>query len=58
MTAQFKKGPLWSSPKQIAKIIVKSVERKRHTVYAPFYWRFIMFSVRLVPEFLFKRIKF
>jgi len=58
MTAQFKKGPLWSSPKQIAEIIVKSVEHKRHTVYAPFYWRFIMFSVRLVPEFLFKRIKF
>jgi decaprenylphospho-beta-D-erythro-pentofuranosid-2-ulose 2-reductase len=57
MTAQFKKGPLWSSPKQIAEIIVKSAERKRHTVYAPFYWRFIMFAVRLVPEFLFKRIK-
>lgn len=57
MTAKFKKGPLWSSPKQIASIIVKSVERKRHTVYAPFYWRFIMFAVLLVPEFLFKRIK-
>lgn len=57
MTAQFKKGPLWSSPTQIADIIVKSVERKRHTVYAPFYWRIIMFVVRLVPEFLFKRLK-
>jgi short-subunit dehydrogenase len=57
MTAQFEKGSLWSSPQRIANIIVKSIERKRHTVYAPFYWRFIMFAVRLVPEFLFKRIK-
>ena len=58
MTARFKKGPLWSSPIKIAGIIVKSIERKRHTVYAPFYWGIIMFAVRIIPEFLFKRIKF
>ncbi len=57
MTAQFKKGPLWSSPEKIAGIIVSSIAAKRHTVYAPFYWRYIMFAVRSVPEFLFKRIK-
>lgn len=57
MTAQFEKGLLWSSPQRIAKIIIRSIERNHHTVYAPFYWRFIMFAVRLVPELLFKHIK-
>lgn len=57
MTAQFKKGLLWSSPGKIAGIIVKSISAGRHTVYAPFYWRYIMLVVRLIPEFLFKRMK-
>jgi len=58
MTAHLEKGILWSSPERIGAIIVRSIERKRHTVYAPFYWRYIMFIVRLLPEFLFKRIRF
>lgn len=57
MTAQFKKGFLWSSPARIAAIMVKAIDNKRHTVYAPFYWRFIMFAVRMLPEFLFKRMR-
>ena len=57
MTAQFDKGLLWSSPKKIAAIIVKSIRKKKHTVYAPSYWRVILFVVRLIPEFIFKRLK-
>lgn len=58
MTAQFKKGLLWSTPERVAKKIVRSIERKRHTVYAPGYWRIIMLVVRSIPEFIFKRLKF
>lgn len=57
MTAHLEKGPLWSSPELIGTIIVNSIRKKRHTVYAPYYWRFIMLIVRSIPEFLFKRIK-
>ena len=57
MTAHLEKGALWSSPEQIGRIIVNSIRKRRHTVYAPFYWRFIMFIVRSIPELLFKRIK-
>lgn len=57
MTAHLEKGPLWTSPVTIAAIMVKAIDNKRHTVYAPFYWRYIMFAVRLLPEFLFKRIR-
>lgn len=59
MTAHVeKKGMLWSSPERIGRIIVRSIDRRKHTVYAPFYWRFIMFGVKMLPEFLFKRLKF
>tara|TARA_B110000858_G_scaffold77483_1_gene89801 strand:- start:40263 stop:40997 length:735 start_codon:yes stop_codon:yes gene_type:complete len=58
MTAQFPKGPLWSSPERVAQKIVKSIRRGSHTVYAPGYWRLIMFIVSIIPEFIFKRLKF
>lgn len=58
MTAQFPKGPLWSSPELVAQKIVKSIRRGSHTVYAPGYWRIIMFVVNVIPEFIFKRLKF
>ena len=58
MTAQFPKGPLWSSPERVAQKIVKSIRRGSHTVYAPAYWRLIMLIVKMIPEFIFKRLKF
>ena len=58
MTAAFRKGLLWSSPARVADIMIRSIARRRHTVYAPFWWRYIMFVVRMVPEFIFKRLKF
>jgi len=57
MTAHLEKGPLWASPEQVGSIIVQSIARGRHTVYAPFFWRYIMLVVRLVPEVIFKRIR-
>ena len=57
MTSKFKKGPLWSSPESIATTIFQGIHKKKHTIYAPFYWRFIMLLVCIIPEFIFKRIK-
>lgn len=58
MTAQFQKGILWSTPDVVAEIIIKSISKKKHTVYAPGYWRYIMFLVNVIPEFIFKRMRF
>ncbi|MDP6654093.1 MAG: short-chain dehydrogenase, partial [Gammaproteobacteria bacterium] len=58
MTAHLEKGPLWSTPEIVAKKIVTSIERKRHTVYTPGYWRIIMATACSIPEFVFKRLKF
>lgn len=57
MTAEFEKGPLWSSPELIAQCIVKGISKKRLSIYAPGYWRLIMWVVGSIPEFVFKRLK-
>ena len=56
MTGHLPKGALWSSPERIARCIVEGIGRKRHTVYAPGYWRLIMAVVRAIPDTLFKRV--
>lgn len=58
MTANIEKGPLWVGPEVVAKIIVHAISKKRHTVYAPFYWRIIMMIIKLIPDSVFKRTKF
>ncbi len=58
MTAKFEKGALWSTPELVADKIVRAIDAKRHTVYAPSYWRVIMAIVCSIPEVIFKRLKF
>lgn len=58
MTAHLKKGLLFSTPEKVAQRAVKAIDRKHNTVYAPAYWRPIMTIIKLIPESLFKRLKF
>jgi len=57
MTAAFKKGPLWASPDGIARGIETAVERRRAVAYLPWFWWGIMFVIKMIPEFVFRRIK-
>lgn len=57
MTSNFKKNFLFSNPNKICNTLVNSIEKKNNDVYLPFYWRYIMFVVKLIPKFLFNRIK-
>jgi len=57
MTAAFRKGLLWAKPHQIAKGIVRSVDRSSTVVYLPWFWRPIMFIIRAIPEAVFRRLK-
>lgn len=56
MTAAFHKGVLWAKPARIGRGIVRALDRKRSTVYLPWFWRPIMFVVRALPESLFMRL--
>jgi short-subunit dehydrogenase len=57
MTVNFNKNLLWTTPENIAPIIVKAIDRKRATIYVPWYWRAIMMVIKSIPEPLFKRLK-
>jgi len=56
MTREFSKGLLWVKPEVIADGIVRAVEKRKDVVYLPFFWRYIMLIIKLIPEFIFKRL--
>lgn len=56
MTSSFKKGVLWAKPARVAHGIVDAVDRRRAVVYLPGFWWAIMFVIKSIPEFIFRRI--
>lgn len=56
MTAAFKKGALWASPGTVARSIVRAMDRRTPVVYTPWFWRPIMWIIKGIPEFIFRRI--
>lgn len=48
---------LVASPEYVGERIARSVVRGRDVVYIPWFWRHIMLIIRLIPEFIFKRLK-
>lgn len=54
MTKDFKKGFLWVGPEVISKGIYTAIKKKREVVYLPFFWRYIMIIIKLIPEKIFK----
>lgn len=57
MTASFRKGALWSSPRTVGAAIVAAVAAGRNGVlYVPFWWRYVMFAIRHAPAALARRL--
>ena len=52
-----KGGPLWSSPDRVAKDIVAAVEGGGPIRYSPWFWRWIMLIVRLLPQPVMDKLK-
>ncbi len=48
---------LVSQPDTVARRILVGIERKADVLYTPAYWVLIMFVIRHIPRFLFKRMK-
>lgn len=57
MTREFRKGALWAKPDQVARGIVRAIDRRRSVAYLPPFWWAIMTVIRHVPESVFRRIK-
>lgn len=56
MTAGFRKGPLWASPEAVAADIDKAMMSGRDVIYTPWFWRYIMLAIRVIPDPVFKRL--
>jgi decaprenylphospho-beta-D-erythro-pentofuranosid-2-ulose 2-reductase len=50
-------SPLVASPQRAAHDIVLAILARRDVVYTPWFWRWIMLVIRLIPERIFKRLK-
>lgn len=48
-------SPLLASPAKVGSDIAKGIEKKRHVLYTPWFWLVIMFIIKIIPEFIFKR---
>ncbi len=57
MTAAFPKGPLWASPQTVARDIQRAIERGAQVLYTPWFWRWIMLVIRLIPTSIFQRTR-
>lgn len=58
MIAHLRKNPLFASPDSVATSICAAIAQRRSVIYVPGYWRFIMMIVKLLPEAIFKQLKF
>ena len=56
MTAHLQKGLLWAQPETVARDILRAVEQGTDVLYTPWFWRYIMLVIRMIPEALFKRL--
>jgi short-subunit dehydrogenase len=56
MTAAFKKGILWATPATVAKDIVAAMTAGTPVIYTPGFWRPVMWIIRSIPEFVFRRL--
>ena len=57
MTAEIPKGgPLWATPDAVAKVIVKGLDGRSAIVYGPWFWRYVMLIIRLLPQPVIARI--
>jgi short-subunit dehydrogenase len=46
-----------ASPASVARAVVRAITRGRDVVYVPWFWRWIMLVIRLIPERIFKRLR-
>lgn len=51
------KSPLTAQPEQVARDIVRALERRQGTLYTLWMWRWVMLIIRSIPDSLFRRMK-
>lgn len=47
---------LVAKPERVAKDIIKAIKKNKSVLYTPFFWKWIMLIIKLIPEKMFKRL--
>lgn len=56
MTAHLPRSPLMAEPERVAADIERALRGSGGIVYSPWYWRPVMWVLRLLPPFIFRRL--
>lgn len=56
MTSHLPEAPMTTNPEDVAEIIVASLKKGRHTVYAPGPLRFVMAGLKVLPKQIFRKL--
>lgn len=56
MTASMPKGPLFAKAETVGKGIYDAINSGKDIAYLPSFWRLIMFVIKHIPEFIFKKL--
>jgi short-subunit dehydrogenase len=51
-----KPSPLVASPERVARDIDRAIRRRKDVLYTPWFWRPVMWIIRTLPEWIFKRL--
>ena len=49
---------LVTEPKRVAKILSRSIRNKQNIIFINFFWKIIMYVINLIPEVIYKKMKF
>ncbi|HEY4103660.1 MAG TPA: SDR family NAD(P)-dependent oxidoreductase [Polyangiaceae bacterium] len=58
MTAGLKAPPFAGEPEQVAKDVVRAMDRKKPVLYTPSMWALVMLVIRWLPRFVMRKIGF
>ena len=58
MTAGLDPPPFAGEPEQVARDVLRAVDRGTALVYTPAIWRYVMLVIRHLPRFVMRRIGF
>lgn len=58
MNSSIENPPLMVSPDQAGREIWHAFEKEKEIVYIPWFWKYIMFVICRIPEFIFKKMRF
>ncbi len=48
---------LTATPQLVAETVYTAVQKKKNVVYVKWFWRWIMYIIKAIPEFMFKKMK-